>query len=258
MRSIWSGSISFGLVNIPVKLYSATEERAVSFDLLHEKDNSKIGYAKICKQEHKEVPLEEIVKGFEISEGNYVIVEEKDFEKADPKKTKSIEILHFSNAEEIEEIFYNKPYYLEPDKGSDKSFLLLRDALTKSKKVGVAKFVMKNREHLAILKPFGDVFLLNQLRFQDEIRDAEPLRAPNKEEIKTDELKIALELINHLTEPFRPERYKDTYTEELKEIIKEKAKGKVVVMADEPAATEMEDLMEALRASIKKEKVKTK
>lgn len=258
MRSIWSGSISFGLVNIPVKLYSASEERAISFDLLHKKDNSRIGYAKICQKEHEEVGREEIVKGYEISEGNYIIVEDKDFERADPKKTKSIEILHFSDESEIADIFYSKPYYLEPDKGSDKPFSLLRAALQKSEKVGVAKFVMKNREHLAIIKPHGDIFLLNQLRFQEEIRDVKPLRVPEKAAIKDDELKIALELIGHLSRPFSPDKYKDTYTEELKEIINEKAKGKVVVRAEEPEATEMVDLMEALRASLKKEKVKTK
>lgn len=258
MRSIWSGSISFGLVNIPIKLYSASEERGVSFDLLHRADNSKIGYAKICKKEQKEVPYDDIVKGFEISDGSYVIVEDEDFERADPKKTKTIDIMHFAKQEEIEDIFYNKPYYLEPDKGSDKSFSLLRDALAKSKKVGVAKFVMKNREHLAILKPFGEVFLLNQLRFQNEIRSAEPLRTPEKKEIKADEMKIAAELIDHLTEPFRPDKYKDTYTEELKEIIEEKAEGRVTVRAEEPAATEMADLMEALKESLRKEKVKTK
>lgn len=258
MRSIWSGSISFGLVNIPVKLYSASEERAISFDLLHEKDHSRISYAKVCQKEHKEVDREEIVKGFELPDGNYVVVDEKDFLKADPKKTKTIDILHFSDEDDIPDIYYNKPYYLEPDKGSDKSFSLLLQALKKTGKVGVAKFVMKNREHLSVLKPYNEIFLLNQLRFKEEIRETAPLRKPNKEEIKKDELNIALQLVNHLSEQFKPEKYKDTYTEELRQIIEEKAKGKVVVRAPEPTATEIEDLMATLRASLEKEKVKTR
>lgn len=258
MRSIWSGSISFGLVNIPVKLYSASEERAISFDLLHKPDNSKISYAKVCQKENREVAYDEIVKGYELSDGNYVVINEEDFKKADPKKTKTIDILHFSNEHEIPDYYFNKPYFLEPDRGADKSFLLLHEALKKSKKAGVAKFVMKNREHLAILKPFNHVFLLNQLRFKEEIRTTDQLKKPDSEKIQSEELKVALDLIDHLTKEFKPEAYKDTYVEELKEIIDEKASGKVVVRAEEPGATEIEDLMAALKESLKKEKARTR
>ena len=260
MRSIWSGSISFGLVNIPVKLYSASQERAISFDYLHKEDQSKIKYVKVCASENKEVPFEEVVKGFEISKGNYVIIDENDFEKSDPKKTRSIEIIQFSSEDEIPEILLEKPYFLEPEENADKPFLLFRQALDLSKRVAIAKFVLRNKEHLAILKPYENLLLLNQLRFSDEIRNAEDLRQP-KAEVTKDELKIANSLIDNLSKKFDIKQFHDTFTEQMIKIIEAKAEGKEIVQSKAPEATDVEDLMELLRQSLdetKKEDVSRK
>lgn len=249
MRSIWSGSISFGLVNIPVKLYSASQERALSFDYLHRKDQSKIRYAKVCANEGKEVPFEEVVKGYEISKGNYVIIDESDFDKADPKKTRSIEILQFAKQEEIPEILLEKPYFLEAAENADKPYLLLKEALEKTNKVGVAKFVLRNKEHLAIIKPCQNILLINQLRFADEIRDSSGLRQPDAE-ITKDEFFIATSLIDNLTKKFDSKLFHDTFTEEMIKIIQAKSEGKEIVQSKAPEATEVDDLMDLLRQSL--------
>src|SRR5262249_28156098 len=155
MRSIWSGSISFGLVNIPVKLYSAVQDQELSFDMLWKKDLSRIRYLKVASSTGKEVDYKDIVKGYEYAKGQYVIVTDKEFESASPEKSKAIQIMNFVNEEEIESIYFDKPYYLEPEKGANKSYLLLLKALEESKMVGVASYMLRNREHLAALKPHG-------------------------------------------------------------------------------------------------------
>lgn len=253
MRALWSGLISFGLINIPVNLYGATNERRLSFDMLHAKDLSPIRYARICRTDGKEIPWEEIVKGYEYQEGDYVVLTDEDFKKANLNKTKAIEILDFVNQNEIEEIFLEKPYYLEPEKNAEKAYALLREALKKSKKLGVAKFVLRNREHLAILKPKDDVIVLNQMRFKDEIRSTEDLRLPAKNLIKPDEIDMALKLINELAGPFESDKYHDTYTEELEEIIQKKAKGiKPKAKGKIPEATKVPDLMSVLKESLER------
>jgi DNA end-binding protein Ku len=169
MHSIWKGSLSFGLVNIPVKMYTASQDREFKFTLLHKKDMSEIRYARICKTEQKEIPWEEIVKGYELEKGNYVIFDESDFEKINLKKTKTIDIVGFTNENEIDSIYFMKPFFLEPDKGADKTYALLREGLLKSKKVGIAKYVIHNREHIAVLKPYHNGLIINQLRYNDEL-----------------------------------------------------------------------------------------
>ena len=159
MRSIWSGALSFGLINIPVRLYSGTEEHALSFDLLHKKDLSPIRYARICKEDGKEIPYQDIVKGYEYQKGEYVVVTEEDFKAVDMEKTNAIEIVQFTPKSEIDAIFYEKPYFLEPGKGADKPYALLRETLQRSKKVGVVKFVFRNREHLGIIEPYGNAII---------------------------------------------------------------------------------------------------
>jgi DNA end-binding protein Ku len=211
MRAIWTGALSFGLVNIPVRLYSATSGTGLEFDMLHKKDLSPIRYARVCRADGKEVPYEEIVKGYEYKKGDYVVLTDEDFKKAAPRRTKTVDIFDFVKEDEIDSVYFEKPYYLEPDKGAGKAYSLLREALKKSKKVGLAKFVLRNKEHLAVIKPFGKVVVLNQLRFNDEIRPPEGLDLPGEKVAKGKEIEIALALIDHLTSHFKPEDYKDDY-----------------------------------------------
>lgn len=255
MRPIWSGSISFGLVNIPVRLYSASEtESKIDFNLLHEKDMSPIRYAKVCKKEGEEVANDEIVKGFEYADGEYVILKEEDFKRAEAAVTQAIEITDFTDKAEIDDIYYEKPYYLEPAKGAAKPYALLREALKRTGKVGIARFVLRNREHLAAIKPFGDALVLDQLRYQSEIRKPDALRLPSSEDVVDRELELALALVEKLTEPFRPEQYTDTHTEALRKVIEEKAAGRVPATPEEaPQPTNVIDLMAVLKKSLEEE-----
>lgn len=258
MRAMWSGSVTFGLVNIPVRMYSATGgEGKLEFNQLHSKDMSPIRYARICRLEEIEVPYEEIVKGYEYSDGEYVVLEDEDFERANVAKSKSIEIMDFVSESEIDTIYFEKPYYLEPDKGAAKAYALLREALNKTGKVGIARYVIRNREHLAALKPSDDVLVLNQIRYAAELRSAEGLNLPAAEEVPEREMDLALALVNQLTGPFNPEQYSDTYTEELRQVIEEKAAGRVPVPKGKaPEPTEVTDLMDVLRKSLDQEREK--
>lgn len=254
MRSIWKGSISFGLVNIPVHMYTASREKEISFVLLHKKDLSEIRYARICKAEGKEVPWEEIVKGYEYEKGDFVIFDEKDFEKANLKKTKTIEILHFIKEDEIDPIYYVKPYYLEPEKNAANAYNLLREALKKSQKVGLAKFVIHNKEHLGLIKCHGNLIILNELRYQSELIHSEDLTIPEAK-LANQEVNMAIQLIDQLTVHFEPKKYQDTYTEELKRIIKQKAKGRPVHPKKElPRPSKVHDIMSLLKASLEMKK----
>lgn len=251
MRPIWSGALSFGLVNIPVKIYSASQSEEISFDMLHKKDMANIRYARVCKKEEKEVPYEEIIKGFEIKKGQYVALMPEDFKKANVKKTQSIEIVEFSNEEEIDTIYFEKPYYLEPQSSAEKPYALLREALKSSKKVGIGRFVMRNREKIAVIKPLGHLLILNQLRYQSDIRSPIGLNTADIKVTDSKELEIAISLIKKLTEQFKPQMFKDTYQEELKKLIAQKAKGiKIMPKGEAPKPTEVGDLMAKLKASL--------
>lgn len=254
MRAMWTGSLSFGLINIPIRLYSATEDRGgLSFDMLHKKDLSPIRYARICKADGKEIPYEDIVKGYKYENGDYVVLLDEDFKRADIKKTKSIEIMDFVDEKEIDSIYYEKPYYLEPGKGADKAYVLLRESLLKSKKVGLGRFVFHTREHIAIIRPYGDLLILEQLRYQSEIRNPAELHIPKKTEASSREITMAIKLIDQLTAHFKPKSYHDTYTEELKKVIAEKAKGKkhrVAKKGKEPKITPVHDIMHLLKESL--------
>lgn len=255
MRAIWKGAISFGLVNIPVRLYTASHEKEVSFVLLHKKDFSEVRYARICKNEEKEVPWSEIVKGYEYESGNYVVLDDADFEKANLKKTKTIEILNFVEGEEIDSIYYVKPYFLEPEKNAQNAYSLLREALKKSKKVGLAKYVLRNKEHLAVIKVHEDMLVLNEMRYQNELVMPKDLVIPENKKLSSKEIDVALQLIDHLTVPFNPKEYTDTYTEEIKQIIRQKAKGKPVHLKHEkPPSSKIVDMMELLQESLKSTK----
>lgn len=254
MRSIWSGSISFGLVNIPIRMYSASHPReGLDLDMLHKEDHSPIRYARICRKDGEEVPWDDIVKGYEYRDGDYVELTKKDFEQADVKKTKTIDIHQFVDTPEIDVRYFEKPYYLEPDKGADRAYALLREALEKSGKLAVATYVFHEREHLAALLPVGNAIVMNQLRFQTDLREPADLKFPSSKDLKKSELDMALNLIKEQTKPFIAEDFHDTYTEELQEIIAEKVKGHTPKKHGKaPQKTESKDLMSALKASLKK------
>jgi DNA end-binding protein Ku len=257
MRAIWTGSISFGLINIPIKIYSAIDGSSLDLDMLDSKDHSNIRYKKINEKTGKEVQQADIVKGYKI-EDEYIVLEDEDFEAADAEKTKTIDILSFAESKEIDSIYYEQPYYLEPDKSGNKAYALLRDSLEASGKVGVTSFVMRNREALAILKPYGNVIVLNRIRFEQEIRDTSELKLPAVSKKKTKEMDMADKLIDQLSEKFDIKEYKDTYSAKLLKIIQAKAKGK------KPPKTKMkvvhrqsDDLMEMLKASLSEKKNKS-
>jgi len=258
MRAIWSGALSFGLINIPVKLYSASEERALKFRMLSKHGNCPVSYMKVCRATGKEIEWQDIVKGYEYEEGDYVVLTDEDFKKASPKKTKTIDIERFTEEKEVEFKYVAKPYFIEPDKKAEKAYVLLREALRRSKKVGIARFVLKDKEHIAMVKPEGTALLLVQLRFEDELRKPEDLRIPGTAKYSKKELDVALLLIEQLNEHFKASDYKDTYVEDLKKIIAKKAKGKPVRLKatdNVPVPTDMRDLMEILKKSLEKEKV---
>ncbi len=252
MRAIWEGSISFGLINIPVRLYTAVREKRLSFNYLRKNDLCQIQYVKVCKKTGEEVPYDDIVKGYEYQKGSYVVMEEKDFEKADVRKTHSIEVFQFSRESEVDCMLFEKPYYLEPKKEAQKAYVLFREALKKSAKVGIAKFVLRSREKLAVIRPMGNLILLDQIRFAEEVVKPDDLYIPENENVQKNELDIAIKLVDQLTEKFELEKYKDTYTAELQRIINAKAKGKIPKAKGEipVPVTEMEDIIEKLKESL--------
>jgi DNA end-binding protein Ku len=252
MRSIWTGAIGFGLVNIPVKLYSATQSSTLDLDMLDKKDHENIQFKRVNAKTGREVPWENIVKGYKLPNDEYVVLEKKDFELASPKKTKTIEITDFVNEDEIPVLYYETPYYLEPEKSGVRAYALLREALQKTKKVGVATFVLRSKETLAILKPDEKVIVLMMIRFSEEIRDSGELNLPAKAEVKGNELKMAISLIEDLSAKFNVDKYKDEYSAELMKLIKAKAKGKKIKTPTMKVVhNKTTDLMAQLKASLK-------
>jgi DNA end-binding protein Ku len=250
---MWKGSISFGLVNIPVKMYTASQEKEISFKLLHKKDLSEIRYARICKTEGKEVPWEDIVKGYEVEDGEFVVLDDKDFEKINVKKTKTIEIINFVEEDEIDTVYYVKPYYLEPEKNGSKAYALLTEALKKSKKVALAQYVIRNHEHIGVLKFHDNMIVLNELRYATELLEVKELKIPEDIKLSTKEISMAVQLIDQLTDSFAPKKYKDTYTEEVKQVIKQKAKGKKIhPKTEETPSHKIHDIMTLLQQSLEK------
>ena len=254
MRSLWTGAIGFGLVNIPVKLFSATEASSIDLDMLDKKDHSNIRFMRVNEKTGKEVKWEGIVKGYLLND-RYVILDDKDFETANAEKTKTITITDFVLEKEIDSMYYETPYYLEPDKSGERAYVLLRDALQKTGKVGVSTFVMRNKEAPAIVRASGDVIVLNRLRFAEEIRDTKEIKVPARASVKPAELKMAISLINQSTGKFDIKKYKDTYTEALLKLIKAKGKGKKVTTPQlKVVHNKTKDLMEQLKASLTKKK----
>jgi DNA end-binding protein Ku len=256
-RAIWSGSISFGLLNVPVKLYSAVSKQTVSFRELREGDGSRIRHKRVAESDGKEVPYEKIVKGYEYAPDQYVVLTKDELSELDPKKTRAIEIQDFVDLDDIDPIYFEQPYYLGPDKGAERAYALLVQAMKEARKVAVARFVLRNKEHLAAIRPMQDVLTLTTMRFHDEVTQPADLDGEVFEEAKPEkpdkrELEMAKQLIESLTSSFEPNSYRDEYREELLDLLERKAEGKDVVSAptEEPKPTKAPDLMAALEESL--------
>jgi len=248
-RAIWTGTISFGLVNVPVRMYSAVSTHDLRFHYVHEKDGSRIGYEKYCKLEEKPVPDDEIVKAFEYEKGEWVYMTDEDFEAAQAEGYKTIDIRDFVPYEEIDPIFFEKTYYLGPQEGSDKVYALLKRAMEQSGLAAIAKYVMRDRQHLGCLRVRDGVIVLEKMYFADEIRPTEEI-APGDAKVDDRELEMAAQLIDNFSGAFEPEKYEDTYRDTLCEIIKAKRKGEEVHAESAPEPEEPADLMAALKASL--------
>src|SRR5213596_1420091 len=253
-RAIWKGSISFGLVNIPIALYPATRREELKFRLLRKGDLSPVNYKRVAEADGKEVPWDQIVKGYEYEKGKYVVLKEKDFQRVDVEATQIVDIQDFVEPDEIDPIFFYKPYYLEPQKGGDKAYSLLRDALKDSKKVGVAKVVIKTREYLAGVKPEDGALVLELMHFADELADTSKLHISKKVEVGKREMTIAKSLIDSMSSKWNPEKYKDDYRQALMEVIEEKveAGGKEIEEKPKkaPKPTKVIDLVSVLQKSL--------
>jgi DNA end-binding protein Ku len=248
-RALWTGSISFGLVNVPVRLYSAISEHKLQFHFVHQKDDSPIGYQKICKKEDKPVPEKEIVKAFEYRKGKYVYMEDEDFEAARVEGYKTIDITDFVPYEQIDPIYFAHTYYVGPQDGAEKVYSLLVKAMEDSELAGIAKFVMRDRQYLGALRVREGTITLEQLYFADEVRPVEEIK-PKRARVEKRELEMAQQLIDSFSGDWKPEQYKDTYRDALCEVIEAKRKGKEVHVAAEPEEGQPTDLMTALRASV--------
>jgi len=261
MRAIWKGTISFGLVTIPIALYPATRrEEELKLHLLRAGDLSPISYKRVA-EDGKEVPWSEIVKGYEYEEGKFVILRDEDFEKVDVEATKTVDITDFVPLEEVDPMFFNKPYYMEAGKGGEKAYSLLRDALKDSGKVGIAKVVIRTREYLAAVKPEGEGLILELMHFASQLADASEIKVPKVKEVSKKELEMAKALIEGMSGPWEPEKYHDEYRDALKKLIDEKIAhggelpGRPKV---EPKPTKMVDLVAILQQSLEQTQAKKK
>ena len=253
MRPIWKGALTFGLVTIPVGLYSATARGDISFRLLHAKDKSPIAYRRVCAEENVEVPWSEIVKGYEYEKGQFVVMSETDFEQADVEATQTIDIRDFVRSDAIPATYFEQPYYLEPQQTGTKAYALLREALRRSGRVGVATVVLRQREHLAAVQAAGDAMTLTTMRFAHEIAAPSGLDLPADAGLDRREIDLALQLVGTLEGPWQPEKYRDRYRDALLAAIERKLEGRTVAPAERGgrAPTKVVDLMSALEASLK-------
>jgi DNA end-binding protein Ku len=256
-RAIWTGAISFGLVNIPVRMYSAIDTTDLEFSLLHAKDGGHIGYQKVCKREDKPVPDDEIVKGYEVRKGKFVHVTDEDFAAAEVEGYRTIEIEAFVPYDDIDPIFFERTYYLGPQKAAERVYALLRRAMEDSGLAGISRYVMRNREHLGCLRVREGVITLEKMYFADEIRPIDEID-PGSVRVGKDELAMAADLIDRFAGTWKPDRYRDTYRERLLKVIEAKGKGKEIQVDEVPERKPPEDLLEALRASVDAAKSKRK
>jgi DNA end-binding protein Ku len=254
MRAIWKGSISFGLVNIPIALYPATRREDLKFRLLRASDHSPVNYKRVAEADGKEVPWEHIVKGYEYEKGKFVVLDEKDFQRVDLEATKTVDIQDFVDVDDIDPMFFYKPYYLEPQKGGDKAYVLLREALADGKKVGIAKVVIKTRQYLAGVKAMKDVLVLELMHFGEELADAEKLHVPKKLQPGKREMDMAKALVDSMSAKWDPEKYHDDYREALMDVIEEKVESGGKEIKDKPkekkTSSKVIDLVAVLQQSL--------
>jgi DNA end-binding protein Ku len=254
-RAIWSGTVSFGLLNVPVKLYSAVSRKTIRFNELREDDGARIRHKRVAETDGEEVPYEKIVKGYEISPDRFVVLTRDELADLDPKKTRAIEIQEFVDLDQIDPIYFDQPYYLGPAEGAEKAYSLLVKAMSEEGKVAIGRFVLRNREHLAALRPMDGVMTMATMRFPDEVVSPKELDDVFPEEtpqVQKREVEMARQLIDSLASDFDPSQYKDEYREELLSLIERKAEGKEVVTheGEEPEPTKAPDLMAALEESL--------
>jgi DNA end-binding protein Ku len=250
---MWKGSIAFGLVSIPVELYSAVRDHRPKFRLLHAKDEEPVRYERVCQKEGRPVAWEDLVKGYEYAKGQFVVLTKDDFKTAALEKTKTIDILDFVDPTEVDERYFETPYYLQPGKGADRAYALLREAIRDAGKIGIAKIILRDSQHLAAVEAIGDALVLTMMRFSDELADLGDYSFPKKGEIRAPELKMARQLIDNLVSKWDPEKYTDEYTANLMRVINAKMKGKKPKLVGEdhtPKQAEVVDLMARLRASL--------
>ena len=254
-RAIWSGTISFGLLNVPVKLYSAVSRKTIRFNELRESDGSRVRHKRVAESDDKEVPYEDIVRGYEISPDRYVVFSRDELEQLNPAKTRAIEIQDFVDIEQIDPIYFDSPYYLAPAEGAEKAYGLLVRAMEASGKAAIARFVLRNKEHLAAIRPMDGVLTLTTMRFADEVvspSELEDVLPDSSPRVEKREREMAEKLIDSLAADFKPEKYRDEYREQLLSLIEQKAEGKQVVASEseEPEPTKAPDLMAALEESL--------
>src|SRR6266511_1623152 len=260
MRAIWKGSISFGLVHIPIALYPATRREELRFRLLRKSDLSPVNYKRVAAKDGKEVSWDQIVKGYEYEKGKYVVLKDEDFERVDLEATQTVDIQDFVDLDEIDPMFFYKPYYLEPQKGGDKAYALLRDALKDTNKVGVAKVVIKTRQYLEGVKPEDGALVLELMHFADELADPEKLHVPKTLEVGKREMNMAKSLIDSMSSKWNQEKYKDDYMEALMEVIEEKVEAGGKEMEEKPKKapkpTKIIDLVSVLQKSLEQTRKK--
>jgi DNA end-binding protein Ku len=260
-RPIWTGTITFGLVNIPVKLHTAVREQRIAFHMLHDQDNARLRRKMICPVDNKEIHPEHVVKGYEIHKDQYVIVNPEDLEACGPKSTKTIEITDFVNLDDIDPVYYDRPYYVVPQPAAAKPYRLLLEAMTRSKKVGISKLVMHDKEYLAALRPVENVIILHTMHFGNEVLSSDDLDAvPGEQKANERELKMAEQLIESLASSFEPAKYHDEYHDCIVAMLEKKANGEHIVTQPQiaPKTVKAGDLMAALEASLAEAKSQAK
>jgi DNA end-binding protein Ku len=253
MAAIWKGSLTFGLVNIPVELKTAVRADHISFRLLHKEDLSPVKYERVCQADGESVPWNEIVKGYEYDKGKFVVLTDEDFKAAAVEQSKTIDILDFVKEEEIDPRYFETPYYLVPAKGGEKPYALLREAIRQTGSVGIGKIIIRQTQHLAGVKVVGDALVLEIMRFANELVDANEFTFPRRDAVRPQELQMAEQLVGNLAEPFDPTRYTDDYRANLMKVIKAKMKGKKIKLEEPEGETRdsgVLDLMSRLRASL--------
>ncbi|PYI88109.1 MAG: Ku protein [Verrucomicrobia bacterium] len=259
MRAIWKGSISFGLVNIPIALYPATRKEELRFRLLRAKDLSPVNYKRVAEKDGREVPWDQIVKGYEYEKGKYVVLKDEDFQRVDLEATQTVDIQDFVKQEEIDPVFFYKPYYLEPQKGGDKAYVLLRETLEKTGRVGIAKVVIKTRQYLAGVKAENNVLLLELMHFAEELAETDKLHVPKKIEPGKREVDMATALVNSMSSKWDPKKYRDDYRDALMEVIEEKVEAGGKELEEKPKkkappSTKVIDLVAVLQESLNQTK----